>query len=81
MKSERQKMLDGELYAPMDPELVTARRARALCRALNASGESDSDHRRRILESLFGSGGDSAWMQPPFFCDYGVNREPLPSDP
>lgn len=76
MKSERKKMVDGELYAPMDPELVIARRrARDLCQALNASSESESDHRRRILESLFASGGDSVWMQPPFFCDYGVNIE------
>lgn len=22
---------------------------------------------------LFGKGGDSVWMQPPFFCDYGSN--------
>jgi maltose O-acetyltransferase len=36
--SERQKMLAGELYDPLDPELVTARNlARDLCQALNAS--------------------------------------------
>jgi len=74
MKSERQKMLDGELYDPMDPSLVAARaRARDLCQALNATREAESDERRRILCELFGAGGDTVWMQPPFFCDYGSN--------
>ncbi len=69
-------MLAGELYDPMDRDLVLARaRARDLCQALNATGEAETDRRRRILGDLFGSGGDSVWMQPPFFCDYGSNIE------
>ena len=27
------------------------------------------------MPSLFGRGGDTVWMQPPFFCDYGANIE------
>lgn len=69
-------MVAGELYDPMDPELVAARaRARDLCADLNATREADADRRRRILVDLFGRGGDSVWMQPPFFCDYGANIE------
>ncbi|MDQ3605160.1 MAG: sugar O-acetyltransferase [Gemmatimonadota bacterium] len=76
MKSERQKMLAGELYDPLDPELVAAReRARDLCQALNATREAEQEERRRILRELFGAGGDTVWMQPPFFCDYGANIE------
>jgi maltose O-acetyltransferase len=76
MSSERDKMLAGELYDPFDPELVAARaRAREQSSALNAPREEDADARRRVCESLFGTGGDSVWMQPPFFCDYGVNIE------
>jgi maltose O-acetyltransferase len=72
--TEREKMLAGELYDPMDPELVKARdRARDLCQDLNATRESDRAARRRLLTQLFGRGGDSVWMQPPFFCDYGTN--------
>ena len=67
-------MLAGELYDPLDPELVAARgRARDLCQALNGTRESQQAERRRVLRELFGEGGDSAWMQPPFYCDYGVN--------
>ena len=76
MASEREKMLAGELYDPMDPELVAGReRARDLCQALNASREAESEERRRILRELFAAGGDTVWMQPPFFCDYGSNIE------
>jgi maltose O-acetyltransferase len=74
--TERQKMLSGEMYDPFDPDLAAGRaRARDLCQALNATREGEQEERRRILEDLFGKGGDSVWMQPPFFCDYGVNIE------
>jgi len=74
LPSEREKMIAGELYDPLDPELVGARnRARDLCQTLNATREADEEERRGILIDLFGAGGDGVWMQPPFFCDYGSN--------
>ena len=64
-------MLAGTLYDPMDAELVTGRkRARDLCAALNATREREKLERCRILTELFGAGGESVWMQPPFLCDY-----------
>ena len=73
-RTEREKMLAGELYDPLDPELVTARnRARDLCVDLNATREGQQTERRRILQVLLGAGGDDVWMQPPFYCDYGFN--------
>ena len=74
MSTQRARMLAGELYDPLDAELVTARdRARELCRALNDTRESQQAERRRIMQQLFAQGGDTAWMQPPFYCDYGTN--------
>src|SRR3954467_5205812 len=74
MPTEMEKMLAGELYDPLDGELVRAReRARDLCQDLNATRERDQQARRRLLVELFGRGGDTVWMQPPFFCDYGSN--------
>jgi maltose O-acetyltransferase len=74
MASEREKMLAGELYDPLDPDLVAGReRARDLCQTLNGTRESQQQERRTILRNLFGGGGDTVWMQPPFYCDYGSN--------
>jgi maltose O-acetyltransferase len=67
-------MLAGELYDPGDPELVAAHgRARDLCRALNATRADEGEERRRIARVLFGAGGESVRITPPFFCDYGAN--------
>jgi maltose O-acetyltransferase len=74
VRTEREKMLAGELYDALDPELVAARvRARDLCQALNATREADEAIRRRLVRELFGAGGETVWLQPPFYCDYGSN--------
>jgi maltose O-acetyltransferase len=73
-QTEREKMLAGELYDPLDVELTNARdRARNLCQDLNATREADRAERQRILLELFAAGGGDAWVQPPFYCDYGSN--------
>ena len=74
MATEWEKMIAGQLYDPVDPNLVRARnRARDLCQDLNATREEQEEERRRILRELLGAGGDTVLMQPPFFCDYGTN--------
>jgi maltose O-acetyltransferase len=76
MPTEREKMLAGELYDALDPDLVASRdRARDLCQTLNATREAEQELRRDLLKQLFGKGGDTVWMQPPFYCDYGWNIE------
>ena len=72
MTTQRERMLAGELYDPFDPELVAAReRVRDLLWKLNAKPAPE----RELLQQIFGRGGDSVWMQPPFYCDYGTNIE------
>jgi maltose O-acetyltransferase len=74
MPTEQEKMLAGEPYDPHDAELVLARnRARELCHDFNATRPSEQVTRRQILEKLFARGGDTVWLEPPFFCDYGSN--------
>jgi maltose O-acetyltransferase len=74
MPTEREKMVAGEPYDPLDAELSAGRRrARDLCHALNTSREDDVEARGRILRQLFARGGDTAYVEPPFFCDYGAN--------
>src|SRR3954465_10575805 len=74
--SARDLMTAGQMYDPLDTELVAARNlARDLCQDLNNTREADTEKRRQILERMFARGGDTVWMQPPFFCDYGFNIE------
>jgi maltose O-acetyltransferase len=73
MPTEKDKMLAGQLYDPQDPELVQAfNHVRELLLRYNQTRESEKDARRRILEQILGYESD-AWIQPPFFCDYGTN--------
>jgi maltose O-acetyltransferase len=76
MRTEREKMLADELYDALDPELVAARaRVRDLCQQLNTTRDAEEERRRDLCTQIFGVGGDTVWMQPPFFCDYGSNIE------
>jgi len=73
-RSEKEKMLAGELYNAADPELVADRlRAERLYRAYNATGADEGDRRARILADLLRHMGEGAVVRPPFFCDYGTN--------
>ena len=79
-KTEKQKMLDGDLYLAGDPELVNDRfRARQILRKYNGLSEIDLNNedlfeqRSSILKELFGNTGDWIWIEPPFYCDYGYN--------
>ena len=76
VRTERERMLAGDLYDALDPDLVVDRyRARDLCQKLNASSDADEELRRKLCEQIFGKGGDTVWVQPPFYCDYGSNIE------
>jgi maltose O-acetyltransferase len=73
MKSEKEKMLAGELYNPLDPELVRDRLfVRERCMDFNQSRSADTAGRAQILEKIFGKQTD-VWLEPPFYCDYGTN--------
>lgn len=72
-KTEKEKMLAGELYIASDPELVAERlRARRLTRLYNETTEEESEQREELLRELFGQAG-GAFIEPPFRCDYGSN--------
>jgi maltose O-acetyltransferase len=74
MRSEKDKMLSGELYNPFDPKLCVERReARLLVKRLNDTGDDQVEERKRLIEKLLPSAGEGAWIEPPFFCDYGSN--------
>jgi maltose O-acetyltransferase len=73
MRTEKTKMLAGELYDPNDSELASERiRARTLCCEFNALAPADFLRRRALLAGLFGYECD-AGINAPFHCDYGYN--------
>jgi maltose O-acetyltransferase len=70
--SERAKMVRGDLYLANDPELVAARaRARRLWQRFNATDPEDAAGRHAMLAELLGGLGAGAWIEPPFYFDYG----------
>lgn len=73
-KSEKEKMLSGELYFAMDPELAKERNeCRLLIHQYNATHPEDFAERARILKDLLGSYHKTALIEPTFRCDYGYN--------
>lgn len=74
MKTEKEKMLSGELYIAADPQLVNERlNARRLTRLFNQSLETEDALRAELLRQLLGSCGKNLYIEPPFRCDYGYN--------
>lgn len=74
MRTQKARMLAGELYTAADPELeADAARAAALLHAYNASHPADGEGRRALLSDLLGAMGDGCVIRPPFHCDYGAN--------
>ncbi len=74
MKTEKEKMLCGELYDASDAQLVRERRrARQLLHRLNVSDYGDADKYREIVNLLLPACAPDIWIEPPFYCDYGYN--------
>lgn len=74
VKTEKAKMLAGELYRSADPELVAdIRRAQRLLTRYNATSDEAPGERTALLRELLGACGDGAVIKPAFACDYGYN--------
>src|ERR1700761_7744123 len=74
MKSEKQKMLDGEAYLANDPELVKGRTdAKKLLHRLNVTEYLFNDAAKEIVKELIPNAGEGLYIEPPFHCDYGYN--------
>ncbi len=53
MSSEKEKMLRGELYDPLDPRLsAERRRARLLTKALNDTDDTRQEERALLIREL-----------------------------
>ncbi|BAL61546.1 chorismate mutase [Melissococcus plutonius] len=72
MKTEKQKMIAGELYDAGATELISDRKlARKQMTLIN--GEKDRSKRSQLLKQTFGSSEGRITIEPTFSFDYGFN--------
>lgn len=72
--TEREKMLAGMPYDTSDKELAEGRaKAHELCLAYNLTKETQEKERAEILKELLPCAKEGAYVQGPFYCDYGDN--------
>jgi maltose O-acetyltransferase len=73
-RSEKEKMLAGELYRPDDPEIQADLAAsRIWMDAYNATVPRTAAERHALLARRLSAVGAGTVVRPPFFCDYGYN--------
>lgn len=71
-KTEKEKMIAGELYFANDPELVSDRMfARSQSRIINQA--ESAELRSQLLKETFGRTGKKIYMEPVINFDYGYN--------
>lgn len=76
MRSEKEKMLSGDLYIAHDPDLKRDfTKAKRAVRQFNQTTEEEIDLRRDILHKLLKKSGKDIYIEPPFYTDYGCNTE------
>jgi maltose O-acetyltransferase len=73
MKTEKQKMLAGELYRPDEELGAEQAAAKAWMARYNAALALPVSERHALLRERLGHVGKDAVIRPPFFCDYGYN--------
>lgn len=74
--SEKEKMLNGQLYNAEDGELSQNRAAaRKLCFEYNQTPPGEAAQDWQILSRLLGKIGANSCIQRNFHCDYGYNIE------
>ena len=73
--TSREMQLKGYLY-PLDTELLNAHNnAKRITRQLNATLETQREERKALAKALFAFAGEGTYIEPPFYCDYGINTQ------
>jgi maltose O-acetyltransferase len=70
-RSNKERMLAGDLYITDAEILADQVRSQELMAAYNATAPGEGERRRQLLEELLGSVGDEVEIRPPFYVDYG----------
>jgi len=74
IRTEKEKMLAGEMYNCGGPELVkSAVQCRLLVDEYNKTTLTEMNKRKEFLKAMLKSVGTEVIVDPPFFCAYGEN--------
>lgn len=75
--SEKEKMLNGELYRPDNDEILFNERikCKTLCYQFNNLPPNKLDERKALIKKIIGKTGNKYWIEQSFICDYGYNIE------
>lgn len=74
VKTEKEKMLEGEQYIAWGDEIVKdRRRARRILKEFNLVNPEDKKQALSLLKELLGSTGEYIHIEPDFKCNYGYN--------
>ena len=72
MKTEKEKMLAGEVYDACDKELLEdLNRVKVLCQQYNNLLPTDFAARNAMLVEILGQADKDTFINQPFYCDYG----------
>lgn len=72
MKTEYQKMLDGEVYSAVDAEVIDMlNRVKDLCWEYNQIRPTLIKERNEKLREILGQSDEDTFINQPFLCDYG----------
>ncbi len=72
--TEKEKMLAGKMYDPMDSQLIAERlEARLLFQEINLLKDSEKSKRDNLFYELLKGAKKGLFIEPPFYCDYGYN--------
>ena len=72
MRTEREKMLAGELYDACDAELLKdLNEVKVRCQQYNNLLPTDFAARNKMLRDMLGLADEDTFINQPFYCDYG----------
>ena len=72
MRTEREKMLAGEVYDACEPDLLEdLNRVKVLCQQYNNLLPTDFAARNKMIREILGQADEDTFINQPFYCDYG----------
>ena len=72
-RTQKQRMLAGDLYSPVDPEIMADHEAAVAWMGRYNALDLPVAARHVLLRERFAQVGDRVSIRPPFHCDYGYN--------